>query len=149
MARSRSNRMSSPMSNPMVTGPTKAPAAPRMAASTPRIGAIAPSAPKMATPPRGSLAPPMKQALARPKTPKAPMPSPAAQGPNAAAGVMNRSNRAFGKQQRKIRNALGNQAGNPQQRTGLPTAPIAGNAAGGIPQTPGASSVAADVDAAY
>jgi hypothetical protein len=130
----------------MMQGPTKSPSPPRMAASTPRIGAIAPSKVKATT--MKGLAPPM-QATARPKTPKVPMPSQASQGPKAATGVMNRSNRAFGKQQRKIRNALNQQAGDPQLKTGLPSQPVAGAAAGGAPQTPGASSIAADTDAQY
>jgi hypothetical protein len=91
----------------------------------------------------------MKPALARPKVPQVPKPSPANQGPQSGTGAMNRSNRAFGKQQRKIRNALNAQAGNPQNRSGLPTQPIAGSAAGGMPQMPGASSTAADIDAQY
>jgi hypothetical protein len=132
----------------MMSGPTKAPAAPRMGASTPRMR---PMAPGKATPPpmKGGLAPPMSAALARPKVPKVPMPSAASQGPKPGAPTMARSNRAFGKQQRKIRNALGAQAGNQQNRAGIPAQPIAGNAAGGIPQTPGASSIAADQDAQY
>lgn len=103
----------------------------------------------ISTPMKGGLAPPMGAALARPKTPRVPMPSPANQGPKPGAPTMARSNRAFGKQQRKIRNALGAQAGNPQNRAGIPAQPIAGNAAGGVPQTPGASSIAADQDAQY
>jgi hypothetical protein len=137
------------LTNPMVTGPTKAPAPPRMAAMTPRIQPTAmPKAPTQPMP-KGGLAPPMKAALARPKVPQVPKPSPANQGPQTGTGAMNRSNRAFGKQQRKIRNALNSQAGNQQNRGGLPTQPIAGAAAGGMPQAPGASSQAADVDAQY
>lgn len=105
---------------------------------------------KMSQPPRASIAPKMSAPLLRPKTPKVPLPSAAAQGPNqAATAVSNRSNRAFGKQQRKIRNALGAQAGNPQQRGGIPSQPIAGNAVSAMPQAPGSSSIAADQDAQY
>jgi hypothetical protein len=111
---------------------------------------MAPSKVPVAKAAKGGLVPAMPKALARPKTPNVPLPSKANQGPAASENKRtNQSVRAFGKQQRRVRKAMGAQAGNPQQRAGLPTQPMAGNAFGSMPQTPDASSIAGSEDATY
>lgn len=148
MPRSRAQR--SPAMPGMMSGPTKAPAVPSMRASTPRLQPMAPSKVQSAGAPKGSLAPPVPKAQMRPKTPKVPMPSPANQGPNASTNkATTQSLRRFGKQQRRVRMAMGKQAGNVPQRAGLPSQPVAGNAIGSLPQTPDASSIAGTEDATY
>lgn len=148
MPRSRSAK--NMLTNPMVSGPTKAPAAPKMSASTPRVGSISPIKAPTVSPPRGGLAPPMSKALARPKTPNVPLPSRANQGPNASGNKRTaQSLRAFGKQERKIRNAMNAQAGNTQTRAGIINQPMAGNAASSLPQQPDSASGAITQDATY
>lgn len=151
MPRSRATRSSGPMPG-MMSGPTpigRGATPPRMPSSTPRM-APQPQSKVQSTPFKGGLAPPAAKGLARPKTPKVPLPSQANQGPAASTNkATNRSIRAFGKQQRRVRKALGAQAGNPQQRAGLPAQPMAGNAFGAMPQTPDSASIAGAEDATY